>query len=144
MSSPKILIPIAILALLAGAYFFTKKDATAEQTNVIKKTLELADFTVKATATGELKAKRSEKIRGPAGLRQANIYQLTISDMVPEGTIVKEGDYVAKLDRSELDTKLKDIQTEIENPLAQKLLSGGFQPDSTIRVDIDGELLVIS
>ena len=34
--------------------------------------------------------------------------------MVAEGTIVKEGDYVAKLDRSELDTKLKDIQTEIE------------------------------
>ncbi len=114
MSSPKILIPIAIIALLVGTYFFTKKDATAEQTNVIKKTLELADFTVKATATGELKAKRSEKIRGPQGLRQANIYQLTISDMVAEGTIVKEGDYVAKLDRSELDTKLKDIQTEIE------------------------------
>jgi len=114
MSSSKILIPIAIIALLAGAYFFTKKDATAEQSNVIKKTLEIADFTVKATATGELKAKNSKKIRGPRGLRQANIYQLTISDMVAEGTIVKEGDYVAKLDRSELDTKLKDIQTEIE------------------------------
>lgn len=114
MSSPKILIPIVIVALVAGAYFFTKKEATAEQTNVIKRTLELADFTVKATATGELKAKRSEKIRGPQGLRQANIYQLTISDMVAEGTIVEKGDYVAKLDRSELDTKLKDIQTEIE------------------------------
>ena len=114
MSSSKILIPIAIIILLAGAYFFTKKDATAEQSNVIKKTLEIADFTVKATATGELKAKNSKKIRGPRGLRQANIYQLTISDMVAEGTIVKEGDYVAKLDRSELDTKLKDIQTEIE------------------------------
>lgn len=114
MSSPKILIPVAILAILAGAYFFTKKDTSAEQSNIIKKTLELADFTVKATATGELKAKRSEKIRGPQGLRQANIYQLTISDMVAEGTIVEEGDYVAKLDRSELDTKLKDIQTEIE------------------------------
>ena len=114
MSSSKILIPIAIITLLAGAYFFTKKDATAEQSNVIKKTLEIADFTVKATATGELKAKNSKKIRGPRGLRQANIYQLTISDMVAEGTIVKEGDYVAKLDRSELDTKLKDIQTEIE------------------------------
>jgi len=58
MSSSKILIPIAIITLLAGAYFFTKKDATAEQSNVIKKTLEIADFTVKATATGELKAKK--------------------------------------------------------------------------------------
>lgn len=114
MSSPKILIPVAVLAILVGAYFFTKKDTSTEQSNIIKKTLELGDFMVKATATGELKAKRSEKIRGPQGLRQANIYQLTISDMVAEGTIVEEGDYVAKLDRSELDTKLKDIQTEIE------------------------------
>lgn len=108
------MIPIALLLLLASVYFFFQKNAKVEQSNVIKKTLELADFTVKATATGELKAKNSEKIRGPQGLRQANIYRVAISDMVAEGTIVKEGDYVAKLDRSELDTKLKDIQTEIE------------------------------
>ena len=114
MSNLKIIIPIVILALCGAAYFYSGGDASAEQSNVIKKTIELGDFMVKATATGELKAKRSEKIRGPQGLRQANIYQLTISDLVPEGTIVKEGDYVAKLDRSELDTKLKDIQTEVE------------------------------
>lgn len=114
MSSLKVILPIALIAILSGAYFFTQQDTSTAQSNVIKKTLERGDFIVKATATGELKAKRSEKIRGPQGLRQANIYQLTISDLVPEGTIVKEGDYVGKLDRSELDTKLKDIQTEIE------------------------------
>ena len=114
MSSLKIILPIALIAVLGGFYFFSGQDKTSEQSNVIKNTVELAEFVVKATATGELKAKRSEKIRGPQGLRQANIYQLTISDLVPEGTIVAEGDYVGKLDRSELDTKLKDIQTEIE------------------------------
>lgn len=36
------------------------------------------------------------------------------------------------------------IQTEIENPLAQKLLSGSIPPDSTIRIDMEGDLLVIS
>lgn len=36
------------------------------------------------------------------------------------------------------------IQTEIENPLAQKLLSGGIEPDSTIRIDVKDDLLVIS
>lgn len=35
------------------------------------------------------------------------------------------------------------IQTEIENPLAQKLLSGELQPDSTIRIDSDGETLQV-
>jgi len=34
--------------------------------------------------------------------------------MVAEGTVVAEGEYVARLDRSELDAKIKDAQTEIE------------------------------
>ncbi|WJG08402.1 ATP-dependent chaperone ClpB [Aliiglaciecola sp. LCG003] len=35
------------------------------------------------------------------------------------------------------------IQTEIENPLAQRLLSGEIEPDSTIRIDVqDGELII--
>ncbi len=36
------------------------------------------------------------------------------------------------------------IQTEIENPLAQKILSGAMQPDSTIRIDVVNDILVIS
>ncbi|GAA0857808.1 ATP-dependent chaperone ClpB [Aliiglaciecola litoralis] len=35
------------------------------------------------------------------------------------------------------------IQMEIENPLAQKLLAGELPPESTIRIDLDGEQLVI-
>ena len=36
------------------------------------------------------------------------------------------------------------IQVHIENPLAQKLLSGDLVPDSVIRIDVDNEKLVIS
>ncbi|MDO6693941.1 ATP-dependent chaperone ClpB [Aliiglaciecola sp. 3_MG-2023] len=36
------------------------------------------------------------------------------------------------------------IQIEIENPLAQRLLAGDIQPDSTIRIDMDGDALKIS
>jgi len=111
MTSAKVLLPIAIIAILGLTYFFTTKSGTTDETAVIKNTVELEDFVVNVTATGELQAKRSEKIRGPQGLRQANIYNVTISDLIPEGTVVKEGDYVAELDRSELDTKIKDIQS---------------------------------
>ena len=114
MTSIKVLLPLAIIAMLGLAYYFTAGAATVDETAIIKSTLERKDFVVNVTATGELKAKNSEKIRGPQGLRQANIYNVTISDLVPEGTVVKEGDYVARLDRSELDTKIKDIQSEIE------------------------------
>ena len=47
-------------------------------------------------------------------MRSAQIYQATISDMVPEGTVVQAGEYVATLDRTELETKLKEAQTEID------------------------------
>ena len=114
MTSLKVLLPLAIIGMLGLAYFFTSKTGTADESAVIKNTIERANFVVNVTATGELKAKRSEKIRGPQGLRQANIYNVTISDLIPEGTVVKEGDYVARLDRSELDTKIKDIQSEVE------------------------------
>ena len=33
---------------------------------------------------------------------------LKIQDIVPEGTIVKEGDYIAQLDRTTYDNTLKD------------------------------------
>jgi ATP-dependent Clp protease ATP-binding subunit ClpB len=35
------------------------------------------------------------------------------------------------------------IQIQIENPLAQKLLAGDILPESTIRIDVDGDELVV-
>ncbi|WP_414827940.1 ATP-dependent chaperone ClpB [Alteromonas sp. H39] len=35
------------------------------------------------------------------------------------------------------------IQVQIENPLANKLLSGDIEPESTIRIDVDGENLTV-
>ena len=36
------------------------------------------------------------------------------------------------------------IQTEIENPLAQSLLAGRLEPESTIRIDMHNDKLVIN
>ncbi|MBK9014796.1 MAG: HlyD family efflux transporter periplasmic adaptor subunit [Saprospiraceae bacterium] len=52
-------------------------------------------------------------------MRSAQIWQATITDMVPEGTVLKAGDYVATLDRTELETKLKEAQTEIDKTQTQ-------------------------
>lgn len=115
MSSSKIIIAIVALALAGAAYyFFIGNDPVAEQQSNILTQVKKGEFKVKITATGELKAKRSEKIRGPQGMRSAQIWQTNITDMIPEGTVVKAGDYVATLDKTELDTKLKEAMTEIE------------------------------
>jgi hypothetical protein len=68
-------------------------------------------FEVLVTITGELQAERSEQIMGPAELRSRNlrIGNIRIQDLIPEGTVVDSGDYVALLDRSESDNALLKI-----------------------------------
>lgn len=51
---------------------------------------------------------------GPAGMREARIWQVQISDIVPEGTLVDSGQYVASLDRSEITNRMKDLESELE------------------------------
>jgi HlyD family secretion protein len=78
-------------------------------------------FEVLVTITGELQAERSEQIMGPAELRSRNlrIGNIRIQDLIPEGTVVDSGDYVALLDRSESDNALKDMEDELERAEAQ-------------------------
>ncbi len=110
----KILLPFLFLLLAGAAYYFYSPAVSSSKKVNIKTTVQKGDFVVRVTATGELKAKRSVKIQGPQGMRSARIYQTNITDMVAEGTVVKEGDYVATLDKTELDGKIKESQTEID------------------------------
>lgn len=79
------------------------------------------DFEVLVTVTGELQAERSEQITGPQELRSRNlrIGNIRIQDLIPEGTVVDSGDYVAMLDRSESDNALKDMEDQLERAEAQ-------------------------
>ncbi len=113
-----LLIGLAVL-VVGGAFYYFSSGSQVKAAELISKQVSKGDFLITVTATGELKAKRSEKIRGPQGMRSARIYQTTITDMVPEGTVVKEGEYVARLDKTELDQKVKEAQTEIEKILTQ-------------------------
>jgi HlyD family secretion protein len=117
MSAKKILLPVLVIIILGGGlyYFATGETSSrkAQAENLTKK-VEKGTFEIYVSATGELSAKNSEEIKGPTGLRNAQIWQVTIMDMVDEGTILKAGDYVATLDRTDLETKLKDAQSEID------------------------------
>ncbi|MDR0295753.1 MAG: efflux RND transporter periplasmic adaptor subunit [Prevotellaceae bacterium] len=88
-----------------------------EQTTRVKR----GAFEIVVTTTGELEAENMERIDGPEAMRDRNVRigDIKILDMVPEGTVVEEGDWVATLDRSAGDTRLKDIQDELERLEAQ-------------------------
>ena len=114
MMSYRTILPIlALLALSLMAYwYFSPSEKAQEET--LKTEVKQGRFEITATATGELAAKRSIKIRAPQGMRAAGIYETTLSDLVDEGTVVKKGVYVASLDRTELAGKMANVQTEIE------------------------------
>lgn len=119
MNLPRILIAILLVALAGLGYWYFSSNSDTQQANNLKTTVKRGEFKIYVNATGELQAKRSVKIRGPQGMRSAQIYQTNITDLVPEGTVVTKGEYVASLDRTELATKMKEAQTEIDKIMTQ-------------------------
>lgn len=100
--------------LLAGAaswYYFSKSD---KQSSTVTSKVKFGDFSINVTTSGELEAKNSENIVGPSGLREVRIFQVQISDMIPEGTLVDSGQYIATLDRTEITNRMKDLESELE------------------------------
>ena len=104
------LIASALILTIIAFFFFGKNNKGQQITAPVKK----GNFPIEVTTTGELVAKSSEKIYGPAGLRQVQIWQVKIQDIIPDGTVVDSGQYVATLDRTEISNKIKDEETNLE------------------------------
>ncbi len=113
-----ILILATILGLIA-AYFMINRSSSVEGVDIITTEVDRGLFQIYVNATGELKAKKSVKVRGPQGMRSVGIYQTNITELIPEGTVVSKGDFVASLDKSELATKMQEVQTELEKVMTQ-------------------------
>lgn len=117
MKRKNILIISAVVAAIMLIWIFTgSKSKTGES---LKTEVRKGLFEVTVTTTGELKAKNSQDIMGPSDLRSSGIWQVKISDIIPEGTIVQEGDYIATLDRQEVANKLKELENEVQKNESQ-------------------------
>ncbi len=117
-----IIIVAAILVLIVFNKLTSKKDIA----NLYAES-EKGQFDIVVTTTGELQAKKSTDIIGPEFTQSRGIraMDIKITDMVPEGTEVKAGDYVATLDRTAFDNSLKDELerlTTYETNLEMKIL----------------------
>ena len=101
---------IGVVAIVLLALIFWPENEKDKLYNTVQK----GNFKIEVNSSGELKAKKSEDIKGPSSLRAHRIWQIKITDLVSEGTYVKEGDYVAQLDKSEVATKINSAATEVE------------------------------
>lgn len=105
-------IAVVITVMVLLYVFFGNAKTTVETIEVpVKK----GTFEIQVSTSGELEAKSSEKILGPSGLRNFRIWNVKIEDIVPDGTVLDSGDYVATLDRSELTNRLKDVELDLES-----------------------------
>jgi RND family efflux transporter MFP subunit len=123
----------ALLIVLAvgavSAWLFTP--ASAGEDNAVVARVKNGDFHVVVTSAGELRAKKFVQVQGPLNMQQAEVYQTKISSLVPEGTVVKEGDVVAELDRSGIAAKMAEISLALQKAQAQLTQA---QLDSTLNL----------
>lgn len=113
MSKKQIIITIAIgiaLVILYKSFGNATDENTPVTTRVIKGT-----FKDEIIISGEAQSTSAIKIDGPIESRQFNIYQIKIQDLIPEGTLVKKGDYIGKLDASEVNGKINEAFLNLEN-----------------------------
>ncbi len=88
--------------------------------NPIDTQVKQGKFEVIVTVTGELQARNSVNIEAPYQiLRSVDAWEISIGELIPEGTVVDSGEFVARLDASSIANKLKDIDAEIDNSMGE-------------------------
>jgi multidrug efflux pump subunit AcrA (membrane-fusion protein) len=131
------LISLATVLLIVIIWIIAGRGPDKETT--VKVPVKFGKFDITVTTTGELEAKSSEKINGPANLRDFRIWQVKLEDIIPDGTVVDSGDYIATLDRTELVNKMKDQEIDIEKLETQFTKT---QLDTTLELRTDRDNLI--
>jgi len=138
----RFLIIAGVVAAFGALFLFNKMTSKKGEVNVLTE-VKQGLFEISVTNSGELIAEKSLDIYGPqigqnnqnqGGQQRGNqssrggdmrVADLKIQDIVPEGTIVRQGDYIAQLDRTSYANSLKDAQEKLitlQSTLEMKVL----------------------
>src|SRR5713101_5772196 len=116
--SRRLVVAVGVVVLgVPGAWLLARAPAADDASLVAR--VKRGPFAVTVTSSGELRARQFVQITAPANAQQAGAYQMKIQSIVPEGTIVKQGDVVAELDRSTLANKLDEVRLALQKDEAQ-------------------------
>jgi RND family efflux transporter MFP subunit len=109
-------VAIAAVILVPGAWLMADKAAPEAGLSTI---VQRGPFKVTVTTSGELRARKFVQVTMPQGAQQAEVYQVKITSIVPEGTVVKAGDVIADLDRSGASGKMAEVTLALTKAQAQ-------------------------
>jgi RND family efflux transporter MFP subunit len=117
---PRVLVAvIAVIVIIAAVTLLFGGADAADSSASISAKVKSGEFRVVVTTTGELRARKAVQIQGPPNMQQAGAFQTRIASLVPEGTVVKEGDVVAALDRSGVAAKFQEVSLALQKAEAQ-------------------------
>ncbi len=101
------------VVLLIAFLVFPRSETESTQ---ISTTVTKGKFDVLVFASGQLEAQNSENITVPVELkdRDVRVYEIKITDIVEEGTVVDSGEYVATLDQKAVEEEMNKAKEELE------------------------------
>lgn len=119
MNTKKIIVVTIAALLLIVLYFFLRKGE--KDFSQITVDVKRGTFTAFVFSSGQLESEKSETINIPEKLKDRNlrIWELTITHMVDEGTLVDSGDYVATLDHTAVEEQIKLAQDDMDKMLSE-------------------------
>jgi len=107
-----LLIGIPVLLIILG-YTFLGGDSD-EGVSITSEVVK-GEFLNEVIISGEAQSTSLKNIDGPSNLRKFRLNNIKIQDLVPEGTLVKEGDYVGRLDPSSVNEQIIDARLNLES-----------------------------
>lgn len=113
----RLLLTGGVLLAVPALWLVARSPAAADAAVVAR--VQRGPFRVTVTTSGELQAREAVQITAPANAQQAGAYQMQIASLVPEGTVVKEGDVVAQIDRSQVANRMEEVRLALEKAEAQ-------------------------
>ena len=113
MTKKRIYILAAIILLMGIAYFYFS--GSDEKKVVITSEVKKGTFVSEVIISGEAQSTSLKKINGPSNLRKFKLRDIKIQDLIPEGTVVKAGDYVGRLDPTGVNEQIIDARLNLES-----------------------------
>ena len=114
----RFLIAALLLLVAVPTTYVLARDPVSTETALVSQ-VKRGDFRVNVTTSGELRAPKFVQVTLPQNAMQAQVFNLKIASLVAEGTLVKEGDIVAEVDRSPLATKQTEVSLTLQKAEAQ-------------------------
>ncbi len=103
-------------ALVAGVIVIKKVQKERKTASPLFYTVERGNLDFHVYATGNLEAEHSTNVDAPKSIfnRELRIFEIAITELVDEGTVVDSGEYIASLDPNLIQEKLASAEEELE------------------------------